>query len=367
MLSYNRLAGNISCALHVLQSAAVGNQGVNVDDHALLIKYLVGAGILAACLLAVALIIFFERRERSWSHSIVVNATQLAILLCAISVGHDYAQMAIHDYHLTWLTPRVVDLIAVVITTFVLMHYLSMLVNRMEKSQINKGSDPTSARIISRVLKFSVFLVMLLLFGEHFGLSMSGLLAFGGVGGIAIGMASKDILSNVFSGIMLYFDRQFNLGDWINSPDRNIEGTVVEIGWRLTKIMTFDNRPLYVPNSLFSSISVENPGRMTNRRINTEVGLRYEDADKVGVIVDEIREMLHQHPDLDMTQTTLVYFNAFADSSLNIMVYCFTKTTKWAEWLGVQQDVYLKIIDIVHKHGADFAFSSQTVYLEKNE
>ena len=149
-----------------------------------------------------------------------------------------------------------------------------------------------------------------------------------------------------------------------SGSDRNIEGTVAEIGWRITKITTFDNRPLYVPNSLFSSISVENPGRMTNRRITTTIGLRYEDAAKVGVIVEAVREMLKNHPAIDQRQTLLVYFNQFADSLLNIMVYCFTKTTVWAEWLAAQQDVYLKIIDIVQSHGADFAFPSQTLYMD---
>ncbi len=88
---------------------------------------------------------------------------------------------------------------------------------------------------------------------------------------------------------------------------------------------------------------------MTNRRIKTVIGLRYEDADKIGLIVDAIRNMLQAHSDIDQKQTLLVYFNEFADSSLNIMVYCFTKTTIWQEWLAVQQDVYLKIIAIVQK------------------
>nr|WP_286146013.1 mechanosensitive ion channel family protein [Shigella sp. FC1967] len=241
-----------------------------------------------------------------------------------------------------------------------------LLINRLEDAQIKKGSDPTSARIISRIFKITLFVIIVLLFGEHFGMSLSGLMTFGGLGGIAIGMASKDVLSNLFSGVMLYFDRPFNIGDWVRSPDRNIEGTVVEIGWRITKIITFDHRPLYIPNSIFSSISVENPGRMTNRRIQTELGLRYEDSDKIGVIVEDIRTMLMQNDKIDTQQTLLVYFNQFTDSSLNIMVYCFTKTTVWAQWLEAQQEVYLKIIEIVHKHGADFAFPSQTVYLEKS-
>lgn len=239
-----------------------------------------------------------------------------------------------------------------------------MLINQFEKQQIKKGRDITSARIMSRIIKITIIVVLVLLYGEHFGMSLSGLLTFGGIGGLAVGMAGKDILSNFFSGIMLYFDRPFSIGDWIRSPDRNIEGTVAEIGWRITKITTFDNRPLYVPNSLFSSISVENPGRMTNRRITTTIGLRYEDAAKVGVIVEAVREMLKNHPAIDQRQTLLVYFNQFADSSLNIMVYCFTKATVWAEWLAAQQDVYLKIIDIVQSHGADFAFPSQTLYMD---
>lgn len=336
-----------------------------MQDHTLLIKYLTGMGIFLACLLAAFILAFMRHRRRKWSHNVIAQIVQLGLLYGAIAVARQYVNMAIADYHVTLVTPRMVDFVAVLTAAAVLMHTLSLLINRLEKTQLSKGGDPTSARLIARVLKFGAFVLMLLFFGEHFGLSMSGLLAFGGIGGIAIGMAGKDILSNVFSGAMLYFDRQFKIGDWIRSPDRNIEGTVVEIGWRLTKIMTFDKRPLYVPNSLFSSISVENPGRMTNRRINTEVGLRYEDAGKLRVIVDEIGQMLAQHPDIDQTQTTLVYFNAFAASSLNIMVYCFTKTTQWAEWLGIQQDVYLKIIDIVQRHGADFAFPSQTLYVEK--
>ncbi len=274
--------------------------------------------------------------------------------------------MAATDFDLSFISTSLVNFLTISAIALILMRKLFQLANRLEKKQIQKGSDPTSARIVARVFKTTVFVIIVLLFGEHFGMSLSGLMAFGGIGGIAIGMAGKDILSNFFSGLMLYFDRPFNIGDWVSSPDRNIEGTVVEIGWRITKIITFDHRPLYIPNSVFSSISVENPGRMTNRRIKTEIGLRYEDADKIGAIVDEIRTMLKQDENIDTGQTLLVYFDAFADSSLNIMVYCFTKTTVWAEWLAAQQAVYLKIIDIVKRHNADFAFPSQTLYVEKN-
>ena len=338
-----------------------------MDGSNLLIKYLIGTGVFLVFVLLAVSISLMQHRRRSWARSIFVHSVQFLVWLGAIVVARNYVNAAIEDYHVTWLTQRLVNVVAVFVALCALMSQLVHLINRMEQTQVSKGHDRTSAHMIGRVLKFSAFVILMLLFGEHFGMSVSGLLAFGGIGGIAIGMASKDILSNVFSGTMLYFDRQFNIGDWISSPDRNIEGTVEEIGWRLTKIKTFDNRPLFVPNSLFSSISVENPGRMTHRRISTEIALRYEDAQKVAAIVDDIRQMLRSNSAIDTTQDLLVYFNAFASSSLNVMVYCFTKTTKWGQWLQVQQDVYLQIIEIVKKHDADFAYPSQTVYVHPSQ
>lgn len=335
--------------------------------EALLEKYAIGMTIIAVCL---ALYLFFEvvhKRHKHKRKSILVHGIQTMVLCVMVLVAAQSIDMATSDFDLTFISTSLINLIAISVIALIITRKFFQLVNRLEKKQIKKGSDPTSARIIARVFKTAVIVIIILLFGEHFGMSLSGLMAFGGIGGIAIGMAGKDILSNFFSGIMLYFDRPFNIGDWVSSPDRNIEGTVVEIGWRITKIVTFDHRPLYIPNSLFSSISVENPGRMTNRRIKTEIGLRYEDADKISAIVDDIRTMLKQDENIDTGQTILVYFDAFADSSLNIMVYCFTKTTVWAEWLDAQQAVYLKIIEIVKSHNADFAYPSQTLYVERNK
>ncbi len=335
-------------------------------NEELIMKYSIGIGIALACFIAFLAISFLHDKQKKRRRNIIIHIIQ-AILLCSlVAIVSQYCEMAVVDFKLHFISFQMINFFSYLAIALILMSKFFLLINLLEKSQIKKGSDPTSARIISRIFKITLLVIMILLFGEHFGMSLSGLMTFGGLGGIAIGMASKDVMSNLFSGVMLYFDRPFNIGDWVRSPDRNIEGTVVEIGWRITKIMTFDHRPLYIPNSVFSSISVENPGRMTNRRIETELGLRYEDSDKVGVIVEDIRTMLQQNDKIDTKQTLLVYFNQFADSSLNIMVYCFTKTTVWAEWLDAQQEVYLKMIDIVHQHGADFAFPSQTVYIEKS-
>lgn len=332
----------------------------------LIAKYSLTIGFGALCLAGFGVARWAMRRKHlSLTKKIILHAVQTVLLSLFVVICRQLIDSVISDYHLHLHQSLigVVNWTTYLFIAIVVMSQVFLLINLLEKYQINKGNDPTSARIMSRVLKIAIFFIMLLLVGEHFGLSLSGLMAFGGVGGIAIGLASKDVLSNFFSGAMLFYDRQFNIGDWISSPDRQIEGTVEEIGWRITKIRTFDKRPLYVPNSLFSSISVQNPGRMTNRRITTTLQLRYEDAAKIEAIVQAIRTMLQQNENIDQAQTTLVYFDAFANSSLNIMVYCFTKTTVWGEWLGVQQTVYLKIIEIVHEHGADFAFPTQTLHV----
>jgi MscS family membrane protein len=198
---------------------------------------------------------------------------------------------------------------------------------------------------------------------QTLGFSVSGVLAFGGVGGIAVGFAARDLLANFFGGLMVYLDRPFSVGDWVRSPDRDIEGFVEKIGWRLTIIRTFDKRPLYVPNATFASIAVENPSRMSNRRIYETIGVRYDDVDKVESIVSEVKAMLQNHPAIDTNQTLIVNFNKFAASSLDFFIYTFTKTVVWTEYHEVKQDVLLRIADIIAKHGAEVAFPTSTLHI----
>jgi MscS family membrane protein len=223
--------------------------------------------------------------------------------------------------------------------------------------------DPTTVSALGKLIRLTIILTALLVVMQTLGYSISGVLAFGGVGGIAVGFAAKDLLSNFFGGLMIYLDRPFAVGDWVRSPDQEIEGTVEHIGWRQTRIRTFDKRPLYVPNSTFTHISVENPSRMSNRRIYETIGVRYDDADKVADIVAAVKAMLQQHPDIDQQQTLIVNFNAFAASSLDFFVYTFTKTVNWIEYHEVKQRVLLQILAIIDEHGADIAFPTSTIKL----
>ncbi|WGV98770.1 mechanosensitive ion channel family protein [Vibrio sp. YMD68] len=236
------------------------------------------------------------------------------------------------------------------------------LIHNVEEYVLSKKNrDETTVQALAKVARLFFVTIGLLTTMQAFGLSLSGLLTFGGVGGLIVGLAAKDLLSNFFGGMMIYFDRPFKVGDWVRSPDRQIEGTVERIGWRMTIIRTFDKRPLYVPNSVFSSIVVENPSRMQNRRIKEDIGIRYNDSSKVTLIVSDIKTMLKTHPDIDSKQTLIVNFNAFAPSSLDLMVYTFTKTVNWVRFHEVKQDVLLKILAIIHKHDANIAFPTQTL------
>lgn len=228
---------------------------------------------------------------------------------------------------------------------------------------LNKTIDITLVHAVSQLVTISIIITGSLIGMQVFGLPISGLLAFGGIGGAGVAFASKDLLANFFGGLVIYLDRPFKVGDWIRSPDKSIEGTVEHIGWRVTCIRTFDKRPLYVPNGVFLTISVENPSRMTNRRIKTLIGVRYQDASKIAGMLESVESMLKKHSEIDTNQTLMVNFWEFGSSSLNFMVYTFTKTTNWVEFQAIQQDVFLKIISIIEKSGAECAFPTTTLHL----
>ena len=230
-----------------------------------------------------------------------------------------------------------------------------------EKDSDQTRVDPTTLHAIAKLLRLSVIISSVLVAMPTLGIEITALLAFGGVGGIAVGFAAQDLLANFFGGLMIYLDRPFDIGDWIRSPERNIEGTVESIGWRLTVVRTFDKRPLYVPNSVFTTLALENPSRMSHRRIKETIGIRYQDSAKMGAIVEAVKAMLQNHEDIDASQTLIVNFDSYAPSSLDFFIYTFTKTTNWIRFHEVKQDVMLKIIDIVLTHDADFAFPTTTV------
>ena len=223
--------------------------------------------------------------------------------------------------------------------------------------------DRTTAQALGKLLRLVVFVTAGLVILQTLGYSISGVLAMGGVGGIAVGFAAKDLLANFFGGLIVYLDRPFAEGDWIRSPDRQFEGTVENIGWRVTVIRNFQSQPIYVPNSVFTTVIVENPSRMENRRIHETIGLRYSDLTNMDKVVNEVEAMLRQHEAIDADRTLMVNFNKFGASSLDFFIYCFTRTTQWVEFHKVKQEVMLRIADIIEANHAEIAFPTSTVHL----
>ena len=247
--------------------------------------------------------------------------------------------------------------------------FLFRFIHTVEEGYIDSGKDVdlTTVQAIGKLTRVVVVMTTILMMLQTLGFSVAGVLAFGGVGGIAIGFAAQDMLSNFFGGLFLYLDRPFVVGDWVRSPDREMEGTVEKIGWRVTVIRTFDKRPLYIPNAIFSKIAVENPSRMQNRRIKETIGIRYDDAGKMGMITAQVEEMLKDHPEIDTNKTLMVNFDSFAPSSLDFFIYTFTKTTIWTKYHIIKQDILLKILKIIADNGAEAAFPTSTIHLAQQE
>ncbi len=253
---------------------------------------------------------------------------------------------------------------------FAIAWFLAAFVKNIEKNMIENARrderkiDQTTVNALGRVVRITIVVTVILIALDTLGVNVSGLLAAGGIGGLAVGLAAKDMLANFFGGITVFIDRPFSVGDWIVLQDKGIEGVVETIGWRQTTIRKFDKRPVYVPNAIFTTASVENPSRMSHRRINEIIGLRYDDLKRMQAITDEVREMLNVHPEIDEKQTLMVQFNAFNASSVDFFIYCMTHTVNWQHYHEVKQDVLLKIHEIVGKNNAEIAYPTRTLKVD---
>jgi MscS family membrane protein len=250
----------------------------------------------------------------------------------------------------------------------------------------NRAFRKELVNLIKQVIKAITIIVAFLLILRALGVDITGFVASLGLGGLMIAMASKDTVSNFFGSLKIIFDESFSQGDWIKVGD--VEGTVVELGFISTKIRTFDNALISLPNAKLANEAVKNYNRRkVGRRVKMLIGVTY-DAKRENLLkaVQEIKSMLQNHPDIatknEMSQigrrksliessdlqgvksTLLVNVDSFGDSSINILVYAFSKTTNWKNWLEVKEDVMMKIWKILEENDLEMAFPTQTVHLK---
>jgi MscS family membrane protein len=231
----------------------------------------------------------------------------------------------------------------------------------------SKTEDPVIDQqllpMFAKTLKIFILIVAALMIIQNLGYSVTSLLAGLGIGGLAVALAAKDALSNIFGSIAVLLDRPFKVGDWIKTS--KFEGIVESVGFRSTRIRTFAKTLISVPNSEVANMEIENFTLRPQRRIFTYIGVTYASTvEQIEKAVEGIKEILKNHPHIDDEMIKLVFFDEFGSSSLDIMVYCFSDTSDWSQWLQIKQEVYLSMMRLLEDLGLQIAFPSQTVYLK---
>ena len=263
---------------------------------------------------------------------------------------------------------RFVDVSVKSFITFLIFWILYRIVDKFSNlfslftSKLGREVNEDIQHFMIKTLRVLIIVMGVMAVLQEWGINVSAFVASLGIGGLAFALAAKDTVANLFGSLVIFSDRPFKVGDWIETPA--VEGTIEEIGIRSTKIRTFAQAIVSVPNATLANTPITNWSRMGKRRVKTRLGLTYNTSvEQMQAIIQEIKTMLKNHPDVDQ-ETILVSFDEFDNSSLSIFLYFFTKTTVWLDYLQVREDVNFKIMQIVSKNGAQFAFPSQTLYVE---
>ncbi|MEI5906988.1 mechanosensitive ion channel family protein [Bacillus spongiae] len=218
---------------------------------------------------------------------------------------------------------------------------------------------------LSKGVRFIVIAISFSIIAQEFDYDVNGFVAGLGLGGLAFALAAKDAIGNFFGGIVIITERPFSIGDWIKTP--SVEGTIEDITFRSTKVRTFEQALVTVPNASLANEAITNWSKMGKRRITFNLGLTYDTPkEKIELVVQRIKLLLENHDDIHQ-DTIFVTFNEFNTNSLDIFLYFFTNTTDWGEYLKVRENINLEILNILEEAKAEVAFPTRTLYLQPNE
>jgi len=231
-----------------------------------------------------------------------------------------------------------------------------------QAKKTDSSLDDQLVPFISKTLKLFLVVTGVLVGAQNLGYSISGLIASLGIGGIAVAMAAKDTIANLFGSVMLLVDRPFAIGDWIKT--NQFEGVVEEIGFRSTRIRTFERTLVNVPNSMLANMVIDNIDARSKRRIKMRIGVTYGTSpEKMKYAIEGIERILREHSGVDQ-EFSLVKFDNFEDSALSIFLYYFSQSKEWASYLQVRQEINMQIMQLLESLDIDFAFPSRTLYIE---
>jgi MscS family membrane protein len=215
---------------------------------------------------------------------------------------------------------------------------------------------------LSKVSRFIIIALAIVLIAHEWGYDVNGFIAGLGLGGLAFALAAKDALANVFGGIIIVMEKPFVINDWVQTP--SVEGIVEEISFRSTRFRTFEQALVTVPNSTLANEPITNCSRMDKRKLSFYISLSYNSSrEQMEKVVSRIDQLLHDHDGID-PDDILVRFEKFSESSLDILVNCFTKTTAFSRYVAVREELNLKIMQIVEEEGVSMAFPTRSLFME---
>ena len=244
-----------------------------------------------------------------------------------------------------------------------LIDYIGLILLKRAEETASKMDDQLIPFVLE-IIKFVVYVfAIFIILGSVLGVNIIALTTGLGIGGLALAMASKESLENLLGSFTIFLDQPFTVGDIVTVGA--VTGVVEKVGFRSTRIRTFDKSLVTVPNKKMIDAELDNLGLRPVRRVKFNIGLTYETStNQIKAIVTDIQEMINLHEKTN--QDGRVRFQEFGSSSLDIMVMYFVDSPKWEDLINVKEDVNYKIMEIVKKHNSDFAFPSSTVYLQKN-
>jgi MscS family membrane protein len=337
------------------------------------------------------LVVLQKLHVRSFLAKRILEGVSKPLDLFVSVVGLNLILYVYNDFSRIAYVSAFLDMVYITIVMWSVYKVLNIIATAKIDMLVEKtsGVKQELINIAIKIINFTIALITVLIILHLAGVNLTAILSGLGIGGFAIALAAKDSLANFFGTLSILMSDTFSQGDWIVIED--IEGIVVEIGLRVTTIRTFDNALISIPNSKLSNEAIKNwSRRKIGRRIKFTVGVRYDSSvAKLEKTLQDIKNFLAQHPDLareDVARTYLQGFKAaklvskddalgiknlqlvmidqLADSSINIMVYCFSTTTKWLEWAKIKDDVIFGVMKIIEENGLDFAFPSLSIYPE---
>ncbi|MFZ3578979.1 mechanosensitive ion channel family protein [Virgibacillus sp. DJP39] len=225
--------------------------------------------------------------------------------------------------------------------------------------------DPILIPFFSKGIRFIIVAISFSIVAQEFEYDVNGFVAGLGLGGLAFALAAKDAIGDLLGGIIIITEKPFTIGDWIMTS--NVEGVVEEINFRSTKVRTFEQALVTVPNAPLANENISNWSKMGKRRISFHLGVTYDTPKiKLEIVIEGIRELLQNHQEIHQ-DTIFVTFDHYNDSSLDIFLYFFTKTTDWKKFLLVKEEINFSIMQILEKERVSVAFPSRTVYFSSDE